>query len=121
MTATDELLGGTLIYLPPEAGDVDLPRFEPDNSWLTQASPAEQQAAMWRWMATHFEDPNTATPHDNQGHFDFLGDGPYLADEVIIERFEDIVPDAVIRDFIAKVQAEVGNEWAMKRLDKFSG
>lgn len=121
MTASDDLLDGPLIYLPPEAGDVDQPRFEPDNDWLRQAPPDYQKSAMWRWLATHYEDPETATPHDQQGHFDFLDGGPFLADRVLTERFQGIVDDDVIHDFIRKVQAEVGNEWALKRLDRFSG
>ncbi len=121
MTASDELLQDQLVYLPPEAGDIDLPRFQPNDEWLREAPINQQQMAMWRWMATHFEDPTTATPHDQQGHFDFLDGGPYFADQVLVERFQGVVDDDVIHDLVRKVQAEVGNEWAMKRLDRFGG
>lgn len=121
MTASDDITDGKLIYLPPEAGDVYKPRFDPDPTWLQAAEPTLQKAAMWRWFSTHYEDPETTTPHDEQGNYLFLDGGPYLADEVIPERFEGLVPDGVIRDLVRSIKSEAGNEWAPRHLDRFGG
>ena len=89
MPATDALIDGRLITLPPEAGDVDAPRCEPDDDWLREAPPQLQKTAMWRWFATRFEDPRTAVPHDEEGNYVFTGGrGPCLADDVLHERFD---------------------------------
>jgi len=76
---------------------------------------------MWRWFSTHYEDPDVATPHDGAGNYVFLDGGPFLADKVIPDRFEGFVPDDVIRELVHSVQAEAGNEWAAKVLDRFGG
>ena len=70
MPATDKITGAALRRLPREelpleAGDVNAPRFEPNDEWLRGASPQLQKIAMWRWFATRFEDPEdpeTAAP-----------------------------------------------------------
>lgn len=121
MTASDTITDGQLVYLPPEAGDVNSPRFQPDPEWLESAEPTLQKAAMWRWFSTHYEDPDVATPHDGAGNYVFLDGGPFLADKVIPDRFEGFVPDDVIRELVHSVQAEAGNEWAAKVLDRFGG
>lgn len=121
MTASDTITDGKLVYLPPEAGDIDKPRFQPDPDWLEAAEPTLQKAAMWRWFSTHYEDPETVTPHDDAGNYLFLDGGPFLADKVIPDRFEGLVPDEVIQELVRSVQAEAGNEWAAKVLDRFGG
>jgi len=121
MTATDTLTDGKLINLPPEAGDVNAPRFEPDETWLRGASPDQQKTAMWRWFATRYEDPDTAVPHDDDGGYVFTDGGPFLADEVLHERFDGCVPPAVVEALVKSVQQQVGNEWALRRLDKSGG
>jgi hypothetical protein len=68
MIATDELTDGKLIDLPPEAGDVTQPRFEPVEAWLRSAEPAAQKTAMWRWFATRYEELGPSTPHDTAGN-----------------------------------------------------
>jgi len=108
MTASDTITDGKLVYLPPEAGDIDKPRFQPDPDWLEAAEPTLQKAAMWRWFSTHYEDPETVTPHDDAGNYLFLDGGPFLADKVI-------------QELVRSVQAEAGNEWAAKVLDRFGG
>ena len=121
MTASDTITDGKLVYLPPEAGDIDKPRFQPDPDWLESAEPTLQKAAMWRWFSTHYEDPETVTPNDSEGNYLFLDGGPFLADKVIPDRFEGLVPDDVIQELVRSVQAEAGNEWAAKVLDRFGG
>jgi hypothetical protein len=121
-TATDQLIDGQLIHLPPEAGDVNEPRFNPNEDWLCQAAnPAEQKTAMWRWFASRYEDPVVATPHDTQGNYEYKDGGPYYVDRVLHERFDDCVPRDVIDELVLRVQQEVGNEWGLKGLDKFGG
>jgi len=121
MPATDTLIAGQLIELPPEAGDVNAPRFNPNDDWLRAASPDQQMTAMWRWFATRFEDPETAVPHDEQGGYVFMEGGPWLADEVLHERFDAFVPEGVVETLVRRLQQEVGNEWARRPLDESGG
>lgn len=115
MPATDLLTDGKLIILPPEAGDVDDPCFEPNEDWLRRAPPSQQKTAMWRWFASRFENPETAVPHDEQGGYVFTEGGPWQADEVLHERFDAFVPEGVVQELVASVQEEVGNEWAKRK------
>lgn len=121
MTVTERIGEGKVIDLPPEAGDQDQPRFEPQNPWLQAASAELQKAAMWRWFATRFESPITAVPHDANGEFLFLDRGPFHADAVLHDRFDGLVPSDVVDDLVANVQAEAGNVWASKSLETFGG
>lgn len=120
MTETDQLTDGQLIDLPPEAGDVYRPRFEPDEAWLGRASRVQQKTAMWRWLATNYEEPDVATPHDANGYL-FLDGGPFMTSSLLQDRFEGLVPNDVIGELIRSVQAEVGEAWAAKPLDRFGG
>lgn len=118
MPATDTLIDAPLVPLPPEAGDVNAPRFEPDDDWLRDAPPDLQKTAMWQWFATRFEDPRTAVPNDDQGNFVFpTGRGPCYADETLHERFDAFVPEGVVEELVQRLQQEVGNEWAKKKLE----
>ena len=58
MITTDKIADGKLLTLPPEAGDVNAPRFQPNDAWLRQAPPDQQKTAMWRWFATRYEEPS---------------------------------------------------------------
>ncbi|MDM0032159.1 hypothetical protein QTI33_08420 [Variovorax sp. J22P271] len=91
--ATDELTGGILYELPPEAGDTTQPRFEPDEQWLRSAAPELQKTAIWRWFATRYEEIDAATPRDAYGNY-FLGvkDAPVRVDAVLIGRFGEWFP-----------------------------
>ncbi len=121
MTVADRLSQGKLVPLPAEAGDVNAPRFEPDERWLRSAPPKLQKLAMWRWFATRYADPEQTVPHDDDGNFIFPDGGPYLADRVLRDRFEACVASEVIEDLALEVQAEVGNEWTLKKTDGFGG
>jgi hypothetical protein len=122
MTVPDRLWPTGPIDLPPEAGNIAASRFEPSESWLTHASPALQQAALWRWFASRFDEPRYAVPH-HEGSDDFMwgDDEPVQADQAVKERFASLVPPPVIQEFLAALRAEVGNEWAIKRVDKAGG
>ncbi len=120
MTVPERLFDGKIVPLPSEAGDQAAARFDPVDSWLRTAPPVQQKAAMWRWFATRYEDPKVATPHDENGYF-FTDGGPFHADEVLHERFDRCVDPKVVQELVADVQAEVGNDWASKPLDKSGG
>jgi hypothetical protein len=121
MTVSDKLAGGTLVELPAEAGDVNAPHFQPNEAWLRSAPADRQKMAMWRWFATRHEEPVTATPHDDSGHFLYSEGEPLLADRVLHERFDALVDPTVVDALVAVVQAESGNEWVIRPPDKFSG
>lgn len=120
MIATDELTNGQLIDLPPEAGDVTQPRFEPVDDWLRRASEVEQKTAMWRWFATRFEELAPSTPHDEEGNYDFGEKKPVKVDDVLTQRFGAVVPEPVLQALIKAVKAKEGNHWAVMELDKLS-
>lgn len=119
MNITDRLWPGGIVDLPPESGDINASRYEPDEQWLKEAQAEYQKAALWRWFATHLEHPTTAVPHDPQGQEFLWGENePVLADRALKDRFGDIVPKSVVQEVLAAIQHEAGNEWANKRLDK---
>ncbi|AKJ30276.1 hypothetical protein AAW51_3585 [Caldimonas brevitalea] len=106
--------------LPPEAGDINSPVFELNEEWLRGAEPTLQKAAMWRWFATRYEDPELTTPHDTEGNYLYTEGGPYMADEVLHQHFDTLVPTEVVDELVEHVKSEVGNEWAPKQMDKMS-
>lgn len=120
MTIPDQLAppGQGPVELPPEAGDLAAPRFEPDDSWLRHADDAQKKAAIWRWFATHFEDPREAVPHGPQGGFLFGDDEPVKADQTLQARFGRLVAPDVLKAVQDAIRAQAGNEWAHRRLDK---
>jgi hypothetical protein len=125
MPATDTVTDTPNVPLPPEAGDVNAPRFEPNEDWLRRAAPDQQKAAMWRWFATRYEEPahpETSAPQDAQGrrvHDD--DEGPFHADEVLHARFDELVPREVVDDLVQGVQQAAGNDWARRGVDEFGG
>lgn len=121
MPVPDRIAQGRTVVLPPMAGDVNAVRFEPNVEWLREAPREEQQTAMWRWFATRYDDPKFATPHDDDGDYLYTDGGPYLADRVLHEQFDGVVPEPVIDELVHDIQDEVGNEWALKTVDKFGG
>lgn len=126
MTVTERIGHGKVVNLPAEAGDVDSPRFSPNDEWLRDADATLQQAAMWRWFATRFESPITAVPHDppsddRPSEFLFLDGAPAQVDQVLHDRFDPWVPAEVVDELVASVRAEAGNEWVPKTVDRFGG
>lgn len=118
MTVSERISNEGLVELPPEAGDVNAPKFEPDETWLQEADAEMQKAAIWRWFATRHEHPDGAVPHDDEGNYLFGEGEPVLADQALHTRFGKLVPPAVIAEVVRAVQAEAGNEWVCKRMDK---
>jgi hypothetical protein len=77
--------------------------------------------AIWRWFATRYEELESSTPHDVEGNY-FFGtkEPPVLADAVLRERFSHVVPQPVLDESIAGLQAKAGNLWAEAVPDKLS-
>ena len=99
--------------LPPEAGNVDGPRFEPNDDWLRTAPRNLQIRAMRRWFLDRYEDPQNETPYDSEdGGYVFVWGGPYDPNDVIQERFDHVVPFKVMRALIDELYVDVGDEWA---------
>jgi hypothetical protein len=120
MTISEKLApaGQGPVELPQAAGSVDAPRFEPDDSWLRSADDSLKKAAIWRWFATHFEDPRGAVPNDGEGHFLYDEGEPVQADQVLAERFGTLVPAPVLAAVRDAICSEVGNDWVHRRMDK---
>lgn len=98
--------------LPPEAGDINAPRFEPEDGWLRRASPELQARAMRRWFEARFVNPVYTTPNDGNGEYLFTGEGPCHPREVLDERFGGLVDAPVIAELAQALRSEVGDDWA---------
>ncbi|KAF1050252.1 hypothetical protein [Xylophilus sp.] len=118
LIASDELTDGRHIELPPEAGDVNAPRFEPNDGWLRAAEPAAQKAAIWRWFATRYEEIETTTPSEATGDTLEPQGGTVALDATLRERFAEVVPAEVLDGLIQQAQSRAGNDWTPHRLDK---
>lgn len=120
MIDSERITGEELQTLPPEAGDINAPRFEPDDRWLKAASAAEQKAAVWHWFATHYESPVSARPHGGAGDFLYEEGEPFFVAQLLETRFALSVPAEVLAELTERIRAEAGDEWVWKDLDKLS-
>jgi len=118
MAVTDLLFPDHTVELPAAAGDQTASRFEPDDAWLIHASREHQLAAMWRWFATRYDDPREAVPHDESGDYLYTDGGPFKASQVLRERFGGVVADDVIATLLDAIHREVGEDWALRGIDK---
>lgn len=99
--------------LPDEAGTIDGHEFNPDDKWLAQASREMQIEAMRQWFYSRYQDPANDTPYNGkEGGYLFIHGGPYDPDDVIQERFSDIVEFEHIQELVHELYGEVGDEWA---------
>ncbi|MDN7176983.1 HEPN domain-containing protein [Caballeronia sp. SEWSISQ10-4 2] len=99
--------------LPPEAGNVELSPFEPNDEWLADAPPELLQAAMLRWFCDRYEDPANQTPWDGEDKdYVYVWGGPYDPNDEIQERFGHIVPYEIMEPVIHGLYRDVGNDWA---------
>lgn len=103
--------------LPPEAGDINDPRFDPVDDWLRGAAPELQRRAMRRWFALRYKDPKVATPHDGEGAYLYVDGGPFRPQPVLEQRFGGLVDGAVIAELAGQLRGEVGDEWAPRNDD----
>ena len=69
-----------------------------------------QKEIMEEWFRKNFEDPANETPYMD-GEYFFMHGGPYDAESVLRDEFENIVPGEVIDDFIKGLAGECW-EWA---------
>ena len=118
MAVTDLLFPDHVVELPAAAGDQAASRFEPVDGWLQGASREHQLAAMWRWFATRYDDPREAVPHDDEGNYLYTDGGPFKASAVLQERFGGLVGDEVIATLLDAIHREVGEDWALRGIDK---
>lgn len=112
----DHLDDSELSNLPPEAWgntfDVDGP-FDPDDSWITNASEDEQQIAMREWFLARFCDPANDTPYNGrEGGYLFVHGGPYNPADELHTRFGNSVPGAVIDEVADEMVMDVSDQWA---------
>ena len=99
--------------LPPEAGNIDEPLFDPVDDWIRVAQEEFQIEAMRQWFYARYEDPAQQTPYSSEeGGYIFVYGGPYDPNDVIQERFSHVVPYEVMGKLIDELWQEVGNEWA---------
>jgi hypothetical protein len=99
--------------LPPEAGDIDDPHFDPDDKWIASAPRDLQIEAMRQWFYARYEDPANQTPYSSQeGGYIFVWGGPYDPNDVIQERFSHVVTYEVMDELIHDLWNEVGDAWA---------
>ena len=99
--------------LPREAGRHDDLGFEPNNVWLGSADEELQIEAMRQWFLDRYEDPAMETPWDSESKsYVFVWGGPYDPNDVIQERFSDVVDYAVMEKLIRELWALTGDQWA---------
>lgn len=104
---------GDGLDLPREAGDPESHLFDPNDDWLKSAPEEEQIEAMRRWFYARYEDPANGMPYCSQeGGFQFIWGGPYDPNDVIQERFDDVVTFDVMEKLIHELWREAGDKWA---------
>ena len=75
-----------------------------------QADKDTQQGVMEEWFYRNFEDPANETPY-LEGEYFYLYGGPYEAEDVLREEFEDIVLEEAILSLVSDINGQ-GWEWA---------
>lgn len=72
---------------------------------------------MKTWFYQNFEDPAEKTPYVSaEGGYQWIWGGPYDASEELSSEFGDHVPEDVIEEVVAAVQADGLYEWAPKNI-----
>ena len=62
---------------------------------------------MGTWFLANYESPAERTPYDSsEGGYIYIWGGPYETEEVIIEKFEEYVPDDVIQELVGELEQE---------------
>lgn len=108
------------IDLPDEARSKVPGPFDPCNFWLKTASNELTLEAMRQWFFARYEDPSSSTPHNGaDGGYIFIYGGPFDPNDVIQERFGELVDYNLIEDLIKELQKMPGgHEWAPVERDK---
>lgn len=109
----DDQLDDYRVDLPPEAGNVGDHLFDPDDEWIKGAQEEHQIEAMRQWFYARYEDPANQTPYSSEeGGYMFIWGGPYDPNDVIQERFSEVVEFEVMEKLIRDLWINVGDEWA---------
>lgn len=91
----------------PDSAKVDLNKADRDTQLKT----------MRQWFFNHYEDPVENCPHETaEGGYMYLWGGPYDAEEVLREEFEDVVPQDAIDTLVQELREECF-EWSAKPTD----
>ena len=99
--------------LPPDAGQNTEFGFEPDDDWISAASPELQHKAMRFWFLTRYEDPVNNTPYmGSEGGYLYIHGGPYDAQEELNGRFGHLCSEEAIQAVIEDVETDDIIEWA---------
>ncbi|AWH50602.1 hypothetical protein C1925_16285 [Stenotrophomonas sp. SAU14A_NAIMI4_5] len=118
MSLTDRII--EMQSRPPEpdpAAFSDMATREVDDGWLATAPQSEQTKAMRLWFLERYCDPQTETPYNSDaGAYFFLRGGPYDPNDVLQERFDNVVSYEVIAELVDELHQEVGHEWAPTEL-----
>ncbi len=78
---------------------------------LENADEDTQLEVMKAWFFDHYEDPAESTPYETkEGGYIYIWGGPFNAFEILIEKFDGIVPEKVIEE-LATDLAGISTEW----------
>lgn len=80
-------------------------------SQLKRVGRARQLGYIKFWFNTYFEDPVQETPWV-EGEYVYLWGGPYDADEVIQDKFGDLVSYERMREAIDEIESDGTTDWA---------
>ena len=84
---------------------------------LQHLEKVQQIEVMKTWFYDNFEDPAEKTPYVSaEGGYQWIWGGPYDASEVLSSEFGDHVPEEVIEEVVAEVQADGLYDWAPKNI-----
>jgi len=84
---------------------------------LQHLEKSEQIKVMKAWFYENFEDPAENTPYVSaDGGYQWIWGGPYDASEVLSSEFGEHVPEEVIEEIAAEVQADGLYDWAPKKI-----
>ena len=76
-----------------------------------------QIEVMKAWFYQNFEDPAKTTPYESaEGGYQWIWGGPYDAFDVLGTEFGEYVPEDVVKEVVAEVQADGLYEWAPKNI-----
>ncbi|MBZ5763042.1 hypothetical protein LAV84_27655 [Rhizobium sp. VS19-DR104.2] len=90
---------------------LDEQRFTP--SQFRRLSRSRQVEAMVQWFGGNYEDPANRTPYNTrEGGYQFIGGGPFDADEEIQEHFSDVAEFETMQEAVTEVTSDGIYDWA---------
>lgn len=83
-----------------------------DEDAIRRMSAEEQREMMESWFRARFENPAERTPYESaEGGYIWIWGGPYDAEQVLRDEFEEFVPEPVIEELAGELSGEC-SEWA---------